>query len=102
MIRGHELKRYVRAAAALHELYNDADLGREVGVSRMTVLGWWSGAVPEPGTITRIAEATGLDYRELDDYLNRGGPPPRLVEPDSRAAEAIREGATRDRGTRLP
>lgn len=95
--RGVEFKRLIRAAAAFRDLYDDKAIAERVRRSRNTVASWWSGAVPEPETTERLAEATGLDPDELHRYLYRGGPPPHLPEPGSRAERAIAEGLRRDR-----
>jgi hypothetical protein len=102
MLRGQELKRYVRAAAALHGMFNDADLARAVNMSRMAVEAWWAGAQPSPQTIGRLALTTGLSRAELTDFVHHDGPPPRIVWPGSPADEAIREGIRRDRDDRQP
>lgn len=95
-MRGQELKRYVRAAASLRDLFNDADLAREVGVSRMSVEAWWTGSQPKNPTIGKIAEATGLSISELTGFVYHGGPPPLLVWPGSPLEAGGREGIRRD------
>lgn len=95
--RGMEFKRVVRAAAALQSLYDDSAIAAAVKRSRNTVSSWWTGATPEPHTLRRLAEATGLDPDELFAYVYRDGPPPKLVEPGSPLDEAVREAARRDR-----
>jgi transcriptional regulator with XRE-family HTH domain len=100
--RGGEFKRVIRAAAALHDIYNDKDLAAAVGTSRNTVGSWWSGAVPEPDTLDRLAAATGLDRRELSDYVHYAGPVPTMPSPGSPLDEAAREGLRRGLQPRDP
>lgn len=95
--RGMEFKRVVRAAAALQSLYDDSAIAAAIKRSRNTVASWWAGATPEPLTLRRLADATGLDPDELFAYVYRDGPPPKLVEPGSPLDEAVREAARRDR-----
>jgi hypothetical protein len=102
MLRGQELKRYIRAAAALHGLFTDADLARAVRVSRMSVEDWWTGAQPKNATIGRLALTTGLSVEELTKYVYHDGPPPRLVAPGSPTDLGVREGIRRDRDDPRP
>ncbi len=97
LARGMEFKRVVRAAAALQSLYDDSAIAAAVKRSRNTVASWWAGATPEPPTLRRLAEATGLDPEELFAYVYRDGPPPRLVEPGSPLDQAVLEARRRDR-----
>jgi transcriptional regulator with XRE-family HTH domain len=76
--RGQTLKRYVRAAAAMHELYDDVAIAERVGVQRGTVGKWWTGATPKGDTLFRLADATGLAPDELLRFLYSDGPPPSL------------------------
>ncbi len=97
LARGQALKRYVRAAAALNDLYDDVALAEKVGVQRGAVSGWWSGARPSPDTLGRLAMATGLSTDELTRFVYYDGPPPALpVHPDSPAMSGVREGLRRD------
>lgn len=92
--RGQELRRVMRAAAAMRGIYDDLAIADAVGVHRNTVSGWWKGATPEPDTLLRFAEATGLPIDELARFVHYGGPPPRLgwVTPEQRSeAEAWQE-----------
>lgn len=75
--RGLDLKRHVRAAAAMHGLYEDTAIATAVGVGRGTVLGWWRGSKPEPATLRHLAEVTGFDPEELATFVYWDGPPPR-------------------------
>lgn len=91
--RGQALKRCVRAAAALRGLYDDTAIAEAVGVNRGAVGAWWDGAQMKPDTIQRMAEATGLSFGELTEYVYLGGPLPRLPEPSGPAG--LREGVRR-------
>ena len=95
--RGAELKRVIRAAAALHGLYDDSAIGERVHRSRATVAGWWKGAQPSPDTLAEIAAATGLSVDELTRFVYFDGPAPRLVAPGSPVDSAVQEGIRRDR-----
>lgn len=77
--RGMEFKRLVRAAAALQALFDDSAIAKAIKRSRNTVSSWWTGATPEPTTLRRLAEATGLDPDELFAYVYRDGPPPKIA-----------------------
>ena len=91
------MKRYVRAAAALRGLYDDTAIGVAVGLNRIAVGKWWQGAQPQPATLGRLAEATGLSIDELTGFVYYGGPPPTLpLDPLS----GVREGIRRDRERR--
>lgn len=94
--RGQTLKRYVRAAAAMNDLYDDASLGDAVSVSRGTVAGWWRGAKPSGDTIFRLARATGLSPDELTRYVYSDGPPPGLPLAGSPVVTSVQEGLLRD------
>lgn len=85
--RGHLLKRYVRAAAAMQGIYDDVALAEEVGIGRGSVAGWWKGAKPSPETVRSIAEATGLPTEELVAFIYYDGPPPRLPDVEGEARE---------------
>jgi transcriptional regulator with XRE-family HTH domain len=76
--RGQTLKRYVRAAAAMNELYDDVAIAERVRVQRGTVGKWWTGATPKGETLFRLADATGLSADELLRFLYSDGPPPSL------------------------
>lgn len=76
--RGHEMKRYVRAAAAMRGIFEDRALATRAEVSERTVSGWWRGAVPKHEALDSIARTTGLARDELVDWLYYDGPPPRL------------------------
>jgi hypothetical protein len=102
MLRGQEFKRYVRAAAALHDLFNDADLARAVHMSRMSVEAWWMGAQPSNQTIGKLALTTGLSRTELTNFVHHAGPPPMIVWPGSPTEEAVREGIQQDRDDPQP
>ena len=102
LARGMEFKRVVRAAAALQALYDDSAIAAAVKRSRNMVASWWAGATPEPPTLRRLAEATGLDPDELFAYVYRDGPPPKLVEPGSPLEQAVREAMRRDRERQQP
>ncbi len=60
LARGQTLKRYVRAAAALNDLYDDTALGKAARVGRNAVRAWWRGAQMAPATLRRVARVTGL------------------------------------------
>lgn len=81
LARGRDLKRIVRAAAALREIYTDTALAKATKVTRGAVLGWWGGAQMAPDTIHYTADATGLSRDELTEYVHYGGPLPRLPGP---------------------
>jgi hypothetical protein len=100
-LRGRHLKRVVRAAAALNELYDDVAIGEAVQVSRGAVGSWWGGAQMQPDTIRRLAEATGLSPDELTRFVYFDGTPPVLPSPailpvlegDRRARERLADTA---------
>ena len=94
LVRGRLLKRYVRAAAALRELYDDTALAEEMRVSRGAVGEWWVGSQMKPDTIKRLASATGLSFDELTAFLYLDGPPPNLPDP---ALLPVLEGVRRGR-----
>lgn len=77
-LRGQVFKRYVRAAAAMHGLYDDTAIGDAVGRSRIAVGKWWQGARPEPDTLVALARATGLSADELLAFVYNDGPPPTM------------------------
>ncbi len=95
MARGQELKRYVRAAAALQGLYDDTALGVAIGRTRITVGRWWQGVLPEPEAITRIARATGLVESDLFSFVYSDGPPPSIGALESGAREGERRARAR-------
>jgi hypothetical protein len=90
--RGRDLKRYIRAAAALNEIYDDVALADAVGVGRGAVAGWWIGAQIKPENLRQLADTTGLAPEELSRFVYWSGPPPRLQR-DDLALEPIRAGA---------
>ena len=94
--RGQAFKRYVRAAAALHGLFDDVSLAEMVGRNRAAVGNWWRGAKPEPDVLYQLAEVTGLSADELALFVYSDGPPPTLPEPGSPAASSVEEGLHRD------
>lgn len=96
------LKRLVRAAAALSELYDDTAIAEATGVNRGAVKGWWDGARMQPPTIQRLADATGLSAAELTSYLYFDGPLPRLPGecPPETLAEVIADVAEELRAAR--
>lgn len=98
--RGQTFKRYVRAAAALHDLYEDTDIAKAVRVGRGAVGHWWLGAKPEPETIRRLAQATGLSVDELNRFIHYGGPPPRLPDPAGEENEAQDQADAAERSLR--
>ena len=100
--RGQTFKRYVRAAAAMNELYDDVAIGDAVGVSRGAVGKWWGGAKPQPPVVFRLADVTGLSADELIRYLNADGPPPRLPAVGSPEESSVQEGLRRDRQSQQP
>jgi len=79
--KGQILKRVVRAAAALNDLYDDVAIAEATGKGRGTVAGWWEGARMQPETIQILADATGLSREELTQFIYFDGPMPQL--PDS-------------------
>jgi hypothetical protein len=93
--RGLDLKRYIRAAAALREIYNDVDLADAVEVTPGAVRGWWGGAMPKPETIDDLARATGLALDELTRFVYYDGPPPALPEPEPDAIPSERRRSDR-------
>lgn len=101
-LRGQILKRYVRAAAALSDLFDDTSLGDAVGVGRGAVSGWWQGAKPNGETLFRLAAVTGLSAEELTRFVYFDGPPPALPAPDSPAASSVQEGLRRDQSRQQP
>jgi transcriptional regulator with XRE-family HTH domain len=98
--RGQTLRRFVRAAAALSDVYGDTAIGDAVGVKRGTVSAWWKGAQMKPETIRRLAEATGLSFEELTRFVYLGGPPPALPANDP-ARSAVLEGVRRGQQRQL-
>lgn len=100
--RGQILKRHVRAAAAMNELYDDTALAHATDVGRGTVLDWWRGAKPKGETLFRLADATGLSADELTRFLYSDGPPPSLPEAGSPVASSVQEGLRRDQERQQP
>ena len=92
--RGRLLKRYVRAAAALRELYDDTALADALEVNRGAIRAWWVGAQMKPDTLTRLAEVTGLSTDALTRFVYFGGQPPTLPDP---ALSPVLEGVRRGR-----
>lgn len=92
--RGQELRRVMRAAGAMNGLYDDLSIADAAGVHRNTVAGWWKGATPEPSSLQRLSEATGLALEDLAAFVYYGGPAPRLewprAEPRQEAPELPR------------
>ena len=87
-----DVKRVVRAAAALRGLYDDTAIGRVVGRTGVTVSRWWQGQLPDARTLLQLAQAIGLDYEELAKFWIGSGPPPtlrprRIAESDPRLRE---------------
>ena len=89
-VRGRDLKRCVRAAAAFQGIYDDTVLAEAVEVGRGAVAAWWDGAQIKPVTLQRIAEVTGLSLAELTEYVYFGGPLPSLPAVD--LSEAVASG----------
>ena len=91
-VRGREYRRYLLAAAALHEIYTVGDLASAVGVSAGTVQGWWRGAQPQAATLPKIARALGFTTEALFAWFYGSGGPPGLADPeqDARARLATR------------
>lgn len=102
MARGQILKRYVRAAAALNDLYDDVALGEAVGRNRAAVGNWWRGSRPDPEVLFRLADATGLSPDELTRFVYSDGPPPALPQPGSPVVASVQEGLRQDRQPRQP
>jgi transcriptional regulator with XRE-family HTH domain len=101
--RGQLVKRYVRAAAALHGLYDDTAIALAVGVDRIAVGRWWQGAQPKPDALGRLAVATGLSTDELTRFVYYDGPPPTLpLDPLSGVREGIRRDQERQLGEAQP
>ena len=93
LARGRQLKRYVRAAAALQGLYDDTAIGEAVGVNRGAVAAWWDGAQMKPETIRRLADVLGLSVEDITRFVYFDGPMPTLPEPSGPAG--LREGVRR-------
>jgi hypothetical protein len=96
LLRGQILKRVVRAAAALNDLFDDVALGDAVGVGRGAVGRWWVGAQPSGPTIFRLASVTGLSPDELTRFVYFDGPPPTLPAAGSPVASSVQEGLRQD------
>jgi hypothetical protein len=94
---GRTFKRYVRAAAALREIYDDTALAEAIGRSRGAVGQWWLGARPEIETIRELGRVTGLSIEGLISFAHFDGPPPTLPEAGSPVVASVREGLRRDR-----
>ena len=92
-VRGRDLKRCVRAAAAFQEIYDDKALAEAVGVGRGALTGWWRGSRLQPENIERLAAVTDLAVEELTQYVYFGGPLPRL--PEGSGPAGLREGVRR-------
>jgi transcriptional regulator with XRE-family HTH domain len=101
-LRGQILKRYVRAAAALNDLFDDAALADAVGLGRGAIAGWWRGAQPSGATIFRLADVTGLSPDELTRFVYQDGPPPTLPAAGSALVSSVQEGLRRGLGYQLP
>lgn len=97
--RGRDLKRYIRAAAALRGLYDDTAIGAAVEVNRGAVSRWWDGAQMKPETMQRLADATGLKFEDIARFVYFGDRPPDLPEasslPGASGPAGLREGARR-------
>lgn len=74
MYQGQVLKRHIRAAAALQDIYGDTAIADAVGVQRGAVRGWWAGSKPKPPTLRAIAKVTGLSTDELTRFVYYEGP----------------------------
>ena len=96
LARGQILKRVVRAAAAMNDLFDDASIGQEVGVGRGAVGHWWNGSKPAGETIFRLAHVTGLSPDELTRFAYSDGPPPTLPDPASPVVASVQEGLRQD------
>lgn len=83
--RGQELRRVMRAAAAMHGVYDDLAIADAVGAHRNTVSAWWRGSQPEPLTLRRFAERFGLSIEALSAFVYYGGPPPTIEWPTGTA-----------------
>ena len=81
--RGQDLRRVMRAAAAMDGVYDDLAIADAVGAHRNTVSAWWKGATPEPATLRRFAERFGMSVEELAAFVYYDGPPPALGWPTS-------------------
>lgn len=92
--RGQTLKRVVRAAAALHGLFDDSAIADAVGMRRGAVAGWWEGAHMRPETIAELSAVTGLSFSELTSFVYLGGPPPQLP---ASGPSGLQEGVRRAR-----
>lgn len=95
--RGRALKRYIRAAAARRDLYDDTALGEAIGLSRGAVGAWWDGAQMKPDSIQRLAEVIGVSFEELTRFVYLNGRPPELPLPSGPAGlqEGVRRGEER-------
>jgi transcriptional regulator with XRE-family HTH domain len=101
-LRGQVLKRYVRAAAALNDLFDDAALADAVGLGRGAIAGWWRGAQPSGSAIFRLADVTGLSPDELTRFVYQDGPPPTLPSAGSALVSSVQEGLRRGLGYQPP
>jgi transcriptional regulator with XRE-family HTH domain len=90
LVRGRDLKRCVRAAAAFNGLYDDKAIAEAVGVGRGAVAGWWKGAQAEPEKLQRLADVTGLSFAELTEYVYLSGPLPQLPSGPAGLLEGVR------------
>lgn len=76
--KGQVLKRAIRAAAALNDIYDDVALAERTGIARGTIGQWWRGAQMKPDNIRLVADVTGLSREEMTQFIYFDGPPPRL------------------------
>lgn len=97
-VRGRDYKRVMRAAAAVHGLYDDVAIAKELGVSRNTVGAWWKGALPEPDTLRRFADATDLSVEELWRFVYSDGPAPLIDWTTAGVLGGDQRGRTRQGG----
>lgn len=93
LAKGEALKRVVRAAAALKEIYDDTKLGEALNKNRGAVGAWWTGVQMKPDTLRRLAEVTDLSFEELTRFVYLDGPPPTLPAPSG--PSGLREGIRR-------
>ena len=84
--KGVRFKRVVRSTAARRDLYDDAAIAREVGVSRNTVAAWWRGSDPGPEALKELARVMDMSAAELFALL---------YLPEA-ASSGVQEGIRRD------